>query len=420
MRLTAAAATLAVSLPLLLGTAERPPLDYRAAGTITTSDAPYLPGSVVPVRVAGFSPPYRVAVIGPGSLLENGSYDIPSSAAPGAATLVAGNAAGIAARTIAIGAAPSAHRSLIAVASYDDGVVFHDASTFARLGTLAIGGAPADVASDADGRVAAADTQGTTLTTLTLAPWSVARTENVPFGDDVAIDATTGAIFVSNRDLDGSGALTRVLPDGRVGQVATGRTAEGMTIDERRQLVYVANVNDDSVAVVDAATLEVRRHFHAVQRVFSLALSPDGTRLYAVSNQTTAPPLGAPGGVVAISLAGTTPRIVARSAVLAFPVGEALDAKAGTLFVTDEAADEVYVLDARTLRAKRAPLATCRTPWKPELDQTAHRLYVPCARADEIDVFDSRTYRRVAGAPFHTGSYPLAVTVWHPRGAANR
>jgi DNA-binding beta-propeller fold protein YncE len=166
--------------------------------------------------------------------------------------------------------------------------------------------------------------------------------------------------------------------------------------------------------------MQVVRRFHAVARVFSLALSPDGRRLFATSNQSTGSPFGAPGSAVAIALDGKTPRVVARSERLTFPLGVALDAPTHTLFVTDEAIDAVYVLDDRSLRAKHAPLQTCRTPWKPFLDAESHRLYVPCARADKVDVFDAATLHRVAGAPFNTGGYPLAVTAWHSAGAVNR
>ncbi|HYL26955.1 MAG TPA: hypothetical protein VEW74_03910, partial [Candidatus Nitrosotalea sp.] len=86
-----------------------------------------------------------------------------------------------------------------------------------------------------------------------------------------------------------------------------------------------------------------------------------------------------------------------------------------TLYVTDEALDDVYVLDARTLRPKRAPLRTCAIPWKPSLDPLAGRLYIPCAGANAVDVFDSGSLRRIHGAPFATGSYPLAVGIWHPK-----
>jgi hypothetical protein len=157
----------------------------------------------------------------------------------------------------------------------------------------------------------------------------------------------------------------------------------------------------------------VARRFAAVGRIFSLALSADGTRLYGISNQSMASPFAAAGSAIALTL-GPKPRVIARSAPLAFPLGEALDPSTASLFVTDEALDEVYVLDAKTLRSKRAPLRTCTTPWKPLLDLPSRRLYIPCAGADEIDAFDTRTFRRIAGAPFKTGSYPLAVGIWRP------
>jgi len=421
LRWIAGSAAAVAAIVLLSGTAARAPQDRRATGSIAAGTMPYLPGSVLPVRVDGFAPPYRVAVVGPGAMLENGLYAIPVTATPGSALLVAGNAQGLASRSVTIGEPPAPGSALIAVACYDDGIVLHRAAGFAVAGTLAIGGPPVDVAANPAGGFAASDTQGTTLTALQLAPWNVIRVQNVPFGDAIAVDGATRAVFVTNRDLDGSGALTRVLPDGTVSQLATGKTAEGVAIDERRQIVYVANVNDDTVAAVDARSMQLLRRFHAVSRVFSLALSPSGTRLYAVSNQTLSPPLGAPGSVVAIALGSAAkPRVVARSANLTFPVSEALDARRHTLFVTDEAADRVYVLDAATLRPKRPPLSTCRTPWKPAFDPVDDRLYVPCARSDEVDVFDATTDRRVRGAPFATGSYPLAVAVWHPAPGANR
>jgi DNA-binding beta-propeller fold protein YncE len=329
--------------------------------------------------------------------------------------LVAGNEVGLAATKLRISSPPSRKRGLLVVASYDDGLIFHDARDFSVLGVLATGGAPADVALDPHGRVAAPDTEGSALTLATLAPWSVGRIEGVVLGDNVAIDGPTRAIFVSNRDANGNGAVTRVSFDGSIARVATGATAEGLAIDERRQLVYVANANDGTVAEIDARSMRVVRKFAAVSRVFSLALSPDGNLLYAISNQSIGSFFAAPGSAVALTLQAATPHVVARSGTLAFPLGIALDAATQTVFVTDESADQIDVLDARTLRAKHSPLRTCATPWKPALDGTSRRLYVPCAGSNEIDVFDARALVRIPGAPFATGSYPLAVAIWHSK-----
>jgi DNA-binding beta-propeller fold protein YncE len=398
----------------LAGGVARTPRIQLATGRIATAPWPYLPGSRIPLRVDGFSVPYRALVLGPGEFLSGGIYEIPADASPGTAMLVAGNAAGLASTTLHIAASPSIERNLLIVASYDDGLVFHDGATFAVLGVLSTGGAPSDAAVDGRGRVAVTDTQGSALTIASLAPWSVRRVEGVLLGDEVVMDQTTQSAFVTDRDADGTGALTRVGRDGGVVRVVTGTTAEGLALDERRQIVYVANTNDGTVAAIDARSMRVLRRFRAVSRVFSLALSPDGNRLYAISNQSAGSLFGASGFALAIDLRGTAPRVVARSADLTFPLGAVLDANTATLFVTDEGSNEVDVLDAATLRPKRAPLRTCSTPWKPAIDRDAHRLYVPCAQSDAVDVFDTRTLRRIRGAPFRTGSYPLAVAIWRP------
>jgi DNA-binding beta-propeller fold protein YncE len=418
-RFAAMAALAALAVAAFTASAERPAQTRRAAGQIAVSAWPYLPGSVLPVRVDGIPVPYHMALVGEGSLSDAGTYALSDVAKPGTAMLVAGNAQGIAARTVRIGVPPPANQDLIAVASYDDGLVFHNAADFSVLGILAISGAASDAAFDARGRVALTDTQGNALTFAALRPWNVTRVGNVPLGDELAI-AASGDVFVTNRDVAGSGALTRVSPDGKTVTVKTGETAEGLAIDDARHVVYVANANDGTVAAVDSRSMRVTRRFHVVDRVFSLALSADGKMLYAVSNQSTGSPFGAPGAVVAVRVDGTRPRAVARSANLTFPIGIALDGKTGTVLVTDESADVVDVLDAKTLRERRPPVATCRTPWKPTLDDRTQLLYVPCARADSIDVLHARTMRRVAGAPFKTGGYPLAVTLWHGAPRANR
>jgi len=393
----------------------RTPSAQLATGRIAASSWPYLPGSIIALHVDGFAPPYQAVLLGPGRILAGGMYEAPQRSLGESAMVVAGNAAGLAATHLRIGVPPPPDRKLLIVASYDEGLVFHDARDFSVLGVLGTGGAPSDAAVGDDGTIAATDTEGSALTVATLAPWSVAHVEGVDLGDEVAIDRSTRAIFVTNRDLNGSGALTRVSTSGDVTHVLTGVTAEGLAIDERRQIVYVANANDGTVTEVDARSMRVLRHFHAVDRIFSLALSSDGTRLFGISNQSAGSFFGAPGAAVAIELRSATPHIVARSSDLAFPLGVVLDSATKSLFVTDESLARIDVLDARTLRAKHSPLRTCATPWKPSLDPTSERLYVPCAGNDAVDAFDTRSLRRVAHAPFSTGSYPLSVAIWQPR-----
>ncbi len=365
-----------------------------------------VPGSRFALRLADGSTPQRSIVAAGEGTIANGTFALSDDASPGPVTIAALGSSGLATRTFRVVAAPST--PVLAVASYDDGVVFHDPVTFRALGTLATAGPPGDVAAIGN-RLLTVDTDGTTATNVTLSPWSVATISNVPLGDEIAVDARSGAFFVTERQFDGKGGLARI--DGaRVTSVATGLTAEGIAVDARRGRVYVADANDDMVSVIEMNGMRVIERIAGLARAFSLALSPDGTRLYVVSNQGMSTPFAAPGKVTEIDVAGT-PRTLARSPNLAFPLGVALDPATREVFVTDEGADVVYVLDARTLQPRHAPLQTCSTPWKPHFEASDDRLFVPCARSDEVDVFNARTLGRVAGAPFATGGYPLAVTI---------
>jgi DNA-binding beta-propeller fold protein YncE len=309
---------------------------------------------------------------------------------------------------------PDSLHDFIAVATYDDGIILHDPLSFAMRSTLAVGGAPGDVAIDLNnGLLGTGTTDGDTATIAHLQPWSVTRIEHVPETDEVAFDSQSHAFYVTDRDVNGAGAVTRIGADGTTSRRVLGLTAEGLVVDSAHRRLYVANVNDATVSIVDADSLVELQRFKAIDRAFALALSPDGSRLYVVSNQSVSSPFAAPGAVIAIDVSARTPHIVARSAALSFPVGIVYDAARRQLFVTDERENRVDVLDPRTLKAVHAPLETCETPWKPAIDRG--RLYVPCARADEVDVFDTTTMRRVHGAPFVTGGYPLAVAVWHGR-----
>jgi DNA-binding beta-propeller fold protein YncE len=362
-----------------------------------------LPASRVALRISGIQGPASFAVVGSGSVAD-GYYIAPRTQRPVSATLIAAGADALAMRTVHV--VPPPRGPLIAVAAYDDGIVLHDARTFAMLGTLAIGGAPSDVAATPRGFVAA-DTDGTTLTAVGVAPWTVSVRSGILLGDALAADPRLRAIFVTERGGGGPGGLARVT--GRtIASIATG-TAEGIAIDSRRQLVYVADTDRGDVAVVDARRMRIVARINGVPRAFSLALSADGTRMYAVLNQGRRTILGGVGRVVEIALRAR--RIVARSAELSFPVGIAFDEEDGRVFVTDEQDDDVDVLDARTLRALRSPVATCSIPWQPAYDERANRLFVPCAGSDEVDVFDASKLSRVAGAPFRTGGYPLAVAL---------
>lgn len=371
---------------------------------------PYLSGSRIPVTAKGYYGPLNAHALGGGRL--NGStYVAPDVRSPRSVMLIAGNQGAVAIASLHIVPPPPAGEPLVAVASYENGIALHDPKTFALLGIMGTPGAPGDVAFKTNGDIVTPDTDGDTLTSIARAPWGQSDATGVAQGNEVLSDRSSGDVFVSNRDVRGDGALTRITPSGAITRLKTGITAEGLAIDETRQIVYVGNVNDPSVLAIDARTMLPIRRIASVDRTFGIVLDAARQRLFVVSNLATNMQ-GGPGYVAAIDLRPDKARIVQRSARMRFPLGATLDASRQMLFVTDEGSDEVYVLDARTLAPRRPPLRTCRIPWRPHYDARTDRLFVPCARSNAIDVYRGGSLRRLNGSPFPTGGFPLGVATW--------
>lgn len=399
---------IAAAVALLAFTAAAPRRPAHKTGTfkLTVPSGPLISGSRVSVDASGIAAPFDIALVGPGAV-ENHDFLAPQVDAATTTTLIGATHDAVAYSTLHIVPPPAAKRSLIAVATYDNGVALHDPASFALLGYAPIGGAPGDVAFSPDGSLFAPNTDGDTLTRIARKPWQFTFTGGVPLGNEVAVDSRTNDVFVTNRDAGGYGALTRIAPNGTVTRVKTGDTAEGLAIDERRGVAYVGNVNDNSVAKVDTRSMRVLRKYASVPRTFGIALDDKRQRLFVVSNMSPSMP-GQGGGVAAIDL--KSGRIAAKSVRLPFPLGVEYDAPRNRIFVTDESTDRVYVLDAQTLHSVHTPLKTCHTPWRPRI--AASRLFIPCARSNQVDAFDLQSLRRVKHAPFATGGFPLGLAVW--------
>jgi DNA-binding beta-propeller fold protein YncE len=384
------------------------------AGTfaITTDAGPYIAGSAITLGISGIVGRPAFTVVGPGTI-ENGIYQTPALTQPTHATLIAATPFDVALRELQIVPPPAASQDIIAVASYGSGIALHRRSDFALIGIVATDSPPGDVAISSAGNIYAPLTDASTMLSITRSPWRIAPTAGVPLGNEVVVDNSTGAIFVSNRDIGGRGGLTRILAS-NVQRIDTGITAEGLALDERSHRVYVGNINDGSVLEVDTRTFLPVRRIKAVERTFGLALDASGRNLFAVSNQN--PQMRRGGGFVArIDLTSPAGRIAARSPNIPFPVGVAYDAKSSRVFATDEDDGNVYVLDAVTLAQSHRPLPACGLPWRPRVDAAARRLYVPCARANKVAIFDLETLRQIRGSPFATGNYPLGVAIPNQR-----
>ncbi len=387
----------------LVGTMWLPRVDRFVAAKISFAPLPYFVGSRIALRAVGVAPNAHWSVVGPARIANVGGAHYLTAIRPGRAQVIVSDGRAIAARTVRILAAPSPHATLVAVACFDDGVALFDARSLSALGILATGGSPSDLATAGD-RLAVTDNDGDAFTIVGRAPWRIEH-QSLAASDEVA-STPDGSFYATLREWRGLGAVARLTSPPQI--TKTGITAEGIAIDARRGLLYVANVNDGSVLELNARTMKPIHRLWVGSRVFSLALDANGTHLYAVRNGGMK---NDDGDVVEIATQ-PRPHIVARSGLLDLPLGIAIDRRAHRLFVTDEAADVIYVLDPTSLRAIHAPLHTCHTPWDPTFDARSDRLYVPCARDDRLDIFNGGTLARVAGAPIRTAGYPLAVAIW--------
>lgn len=395
----------------MLGLAPRPPRERPAPWVqlqVGALKGPFIGGSIIPLGES-FARGSLFAVVGPG-IIDADRYIAPSNLnQPTTTTIVAANIGASVSRQILIVPTPSPKTRFLAVAGYYGGLGLHGIKSMQLLGATPIPGAAGDVASDRDGSLYVPGTTANTLWHAGRDPWNVTASGNVPLGNEVRIARHSQTVFVTNRDIDGWGALTQVRGN-MVRRIRTGRTAEGLAIDERRNRVYVGNVNDATVLEVDATTLAPVRRIRAVSRTFGIALNITRRLLYVVSNQTSN---GGPqqGYAAAIDLSKRNAPMIAKSEKLPFPLGVDVDERTNRLFVTDESANAVYVFDALTLRRRGPALRACRVPWRPHVDAVGRRLYVPCALADKLAVFNLDNLRAVRGSPFETVRYPLGVDV---------
>lgn len=393
---------------LLLGTAPHRHPAYTGSFRIDAPAGAIVGGSRLPLQTAGVQGPVSFSVLGPGHL-DGNVYVAPVVQRKTTATLIGSARGAVAMRSVEIVPPPKPWQPLIAVATYQNGIALHDPRTFALIGYVPIGGAPGDVAFNARGELFAPATDGSVLAAVSRTPWAFRGIPGVPLGNEVAVDDADGAVLVTNRDAGGFGALTRIMPDGSVTRVKTGNVAEGLAIDAKRAIAYVGDVDRGAIAVVDIARMRVLATIPSVRRTFGMALDARANTLFVVSN--VSPSMPEHGGyVAAIDVRARKPHVTRRSARMTFPLGAALDGIRHRVLVTDEARNVVYVLSEKTLRAVHAPLQTCRTPWRPLV--FGERLYVPCADSNQVDVFDLHSLRRVPGAPFATGGYPLGVAEW--------
>jgi YVTN family beta-propeller protein len=183
--------------------------------------------------------------------------------------------------------------------SADHTVSVLDAGNGTVLRTVALGDEPDVVAADVrTGRIFVLTDPKNTVCVLDAVTGALLRTVAVTTAD-LAVDDQTGRVFVSGLPYSGVGTVAML--DGRSGSmlhnaIVGGNMAWGVAVDARTRRVFVVNVTNDDVSVVDASSGRVLR-------------------------------------TVAVGY---------------LPVAVAVDVSTGHVFVTNSGADTVTMLDALT------------------------------------------------------------------------
>ena len=260
--------------------------------------------------------------------------------------------------------------------------------------TVPVGRSPAGVvASSRAGRVFVSNPDSKTISVIDMREQKVVDT--LPAGDGpVGIDAAPDGSQVYAADWFRNQLLvfdTRVnsrslgaSPSGRhppIAMIDVGNAPAGVAASDREGTVFVAERDDDSVALVDVNARRVRLRARVGSHPFALLFDAPRQRLYALNVQSDD-----------VSVLDTRDpnrlTLVATVKVGKAPYGAALAADGMLLYVTNQHDDTVSVIDAASLE----PLRTLTGFAYPE-GVAAHgdRIYVVNWMDDNVSVLDART-----------------------------
>ncbi|MBV8340120.1 MAG: hypothetical protein JO343_09255 [Candidatus Eremiobacteraeota bacterium] len=402
------------------------PQSFPARFAVLPKDAKVFAGDALQFRtmLVGDATPAAIAwsVVGPGSINASGAYESPAS--PATAEVVADAGHGITdASSVATVRPPSTSVDHLLSTCYDDGTIsVFDTRARDLAGALSIGAHAAGVVVDrqaqraivaADDRLFAVDLRS--MRWQASAPVPGARLSEVAelaFGyigatDNLATPETGGVrIFRIN-----SAGVPQL-----VSSVRAGDTPEGIAATLDRKTFFVTAINSNTVTrfALDRNGVARRTGLAATAtRPFGVAVDERHELLFVADNDT--PRLSgtrANPGLERFNLTSMRRigNIMSMGSKAALPLGVAVDHALSRLFVTNEGLANVHVFSIPSMR-RIATLDTDLTPWLPYLDEATHRLYVPNARANTVTAFDTRALR-ATGPRMQTCAYPTAVTVW--------
>ena len=327
----------------------------------------------------------------------------------GAATGTSPGATALAALTVAAAlATAAAHAAPFAYitnqGSHDVSVI--DLATQSVVATVPVGRSPAGVvAASQAGKVFVSNPDSKSISVIDMRSQKVVATlaaGDGPVGIDASRDGTRlyAADWFKDRLLVFDAATNALLATIPVGKAPAGVAAHA----DDRNTVFVAERDDDSVAVLDVAGERVRSRVRVGSHPFALLHDAPRQRLYALNVQSNdvsvidlrgvggVPEAGGARGPAGAPEAGTL-RVIKTIPVGKAPYGAALADGAALLYVTNQHEDTVSVIDADTLRVVRTLTGFA---YPEGIASHADRVYVVNWMDDNVSVRDARTGAPVA------------------------
>ena len=273
--------------------------------------------------------------------------------------------------------------------SHDVSVI--DLATQKLVATVPVGRSPAGVvASSRAGRVFVSNPDSKTISVIDMRTQKVVATLAAgqgPVGIDAAPDGSRlyAADWFANRLLvfdTGAAAAAKVATPGRdtpIASIEVGRAPAGVAASDRAGTVFVAERDDDSVALVDVDARRVRVRARVGSHPFALLFDAPRQRLYALnvqSDDVTVLDTRDPGRL----------DLIATVKVGKAPYGAALTADGRLLYVTNQHDDSVSVIDVDTLTLLRTLTGFA---YPEGVAAHADRVYVVNWMDDNVSVLDA-------------------------------
>jgi len=285
------------------------------------------------------------------------------------------------------GAAPFAY--ITNQGSHDVSVI--DLASQRVVATVPVGRAPAGVvASSRAGRVYVSNPESRTISVIDMRLQAVVDTlaaGSGPVGLDVSADGAR--LLVADWYADRLLVYALVATGQQAASplaIAVGRAPAGVAAHRGGVLAFVAERDDDSVAVIDLAAQQVRSRVHVGTHPFALLHDAARERLYVLN-------------VLSDDLSVVDTRNADRPVVIATvkvgkaPYGAALAQDGALLYVTNQHDDTVSVIDTTTLQVLR----TLSGFGYPEgVAAHADKVYVVNWMDDNVAVLDAASGRRLA------------------------